>query len=635
MASLPPQRSVSLAQSMNEATLDGTTTWEEAIGITDGMKIMTLDKPLVVNKPIGAIKIGDLPAKDEIVDSMNKKVQFLEVLMDYEGDLDLKIIETLFKQQRYSDLPEPIKMKGNNLHPYTMQLFLLPKGANKWDIVKHVRFADGTRMMSSTIKTMCTGRPLEINYQKNFREGSRALQYLLEGLGGFQVRYHQLVPGNASTKPVKETEDIRKGFTFLKEHGPQENSNGEFTSWTEEQVNDPNGPLFRWDRGTIKEYLRCLADKGSQAKTIADWPLTLVDFTPWAINLVIAPVLPYVIESGVIWIGKSYVGKSPLSYTLAKVLSAYWLLQEGRDDQGPTFQTANHLDYFRKEMGRRTKPRVYDDGNLPTELPASVKAILEVSGVDRKTMARYNASSYEKNQFCQVCSNPYDHQAAKPMDKNVSSDQVDFKTFYDLVRTQQAPVKRHAWPSDDLGMVSPCARPIFDAYKKGNLSKLPPNHSVNLQWSLNLLQAALDGEAVGRCYTVMQKDFSGKKVVRECRPELANIDATTVFYPDLCQDAPASLPAKRLKSVRSSNALLTNETSHDEHHHDEDKPKQVFISVAFSEIEGPIAKDICNFCRSAPGSEMDIASPIRDPMDDLSQELDALVAEELAKDDHQ
>ena len=108
-------------------------------------------------------------------------------------------------------------------------------------------------------------------------------------------------------------------------------------------------------------------------------------------GLVIAPVLPYVIENGVIWIGKSYVGKSPLSYTLAKLLSAYWLLQEGRDDQRLTFRTANHLDYFRKEMGR-TKPRVYDDGNLPTELPASVKAILEVSRVDRENMARYSAS---------------------------------------------------------------------------------------------------------------------------------------------------------------------------------------------------------------------------------------------------
>ena len=77
---------------------------------------------------------------------------------------------------------------------------------------------------------------------------------MLEGLGGFQVRYQKLVPLNASNKVPKETEDIHKGFQFLKQHGPQENSDGQFTSWTEEQVNNPDSILYKWDRGTIKEF---------------------------------------------------------------------------------------------------------------------------------------------------------------------------------------------------------------------------------------------------------------------------------------------------------------------------------------------------------------------------------------------
>ena len=60
---------------------------------------------------------------------------------------------------------------------------------------------------------------------------------MLDGLGAFQVRYQKLVPLNASNKAPKETEDIRRGFQFLKQHGPQENSDGPFTPWTEEQVN--------------------------------------------------------------------------------------------------------------------------------------------------------------------------------------------------------------------------------------------------------------------------------------------------------------------------------------------------------------------------------------------------------------
>ena len=115
------------------------------------------------------------------------------------------------------------------------------------------------------------------------------------------------------------------------------------------------------------------------------------------------------------------------------MLSAYWLIQEDKNES-PSFQTANHLDYFRKEKGRKTKPRVFDDGNLNLEHPAAVKAVTEVDGVDQKTMARYNASSYEKNQLCQICSNPYDRTVEPPMSPHATSDTVPFDIFFKLVR---------------------------------------------------------------------------------------------------------------------------------------------------------------------------------------------------------
>ena len=141
----------------------------------------------------------------------------------------------------------------------------------------------------------CPHRPLQMGYHQahqvcgrrqnpaqKFREGGRAFQYMLEGLRGFQIPYVKLIPAGSGNKVPKETEDIRKGFEFIRT-----NCKGQFTYWTEEQVNDPNGPLHKWDKGTIKEYLRCLADQGSQANTITDWPLTLKSLTPWALNVVI------------------------------------------------------------------------------------------------------------------------------------------------------------------------------------------------------------------------------------------------------------------------------------------------------------------------------------------------------------
>ena len=106
-------------------------------------------------------------------------------------------------------------------------------------------------------------------------------------MGWLQVRYHNLVPAGASNKPPKETEDVMPGFQIIKDQGPEDNASSEFTTWTEQQVNDPSGPLYRWERGVIKEYLRCLADAGSQANTIEDWLLTLKSSTPWALSLYI------------------------------------------------------------------------------------------------------------------------------------------------------------------------------------------------------------------------------------------------------------------------------------------------------------------------------------------------------------
>ena len=91
---------------------------------------------------------------------------------------------------------------------------------------------------------------------------------MLEGLGGIRVRYFKLIPAGSSNKVPKETDDIREGCEYICKFRPQENANGEFTSWTEEEeVNSPSSPLHKWDRGTVKEFLRCLADKGSQVST--------------------------------------------------------------------------------------------------------------------------------------------------------------------------------------------------------------------------------------------------------------------------------------------------------------------------------------------------------------------------------
>eukprot|EP00439_Symbiodinium_sp_Y106_P068637 s3190_g11.t1 len=91
-----------------------------------------------------------------------------------------------------------------------------------------------------------------------------------------------------------------------------------------------------------------------------------------------------------------------------------------------------------------------------------------------------------------------------------------------------------SWPEDDKGMSSLSARPTYDQYLKRNLSTFPPQHADDLQWSLSLLQAALDsldGEDVPLCYTIKGREFStGRKYSKEVRPDHAGISGTTIHY---------------------------------------------------------------------------------------------------------
>ena len=169
MASQPPQRAMSLAQSIDEGNLDGSVTWDETISSTEGMKVVFMEKPVVVNKEPGHIQIGNLPARDTILSSdgraTKKKLQFLDVILGHEGEINLPLLEQMFLQGRCDDLPAPIKMKGENITPYTMQVFISKKESTH-DIVKHVRFADNTKVLDSVIVNMCSGQPLEVDYQK-------------------------------------------------------------------------------------------------------------------------------------------------------------------------------------------------------------------------------------------------------------------------------------------------------------------------------------------------------------------------------------------------------------------------------------------------------------------------------------
>eukprot|EP00971_Amphidinium_carterae_P195982 3889026-Amphidinium_carterae.1 len=84
------------------------------------------------------------------------------------------------------------------------------------------------------------------------------------------------------------------------------------------------------------------------------YPLTLADFSNWALVKVFMPLL-----KGVIWIGEPGFGKTLAANSLAVLsvlLSAYW---RQRDEVGgePSFKTGSDLDFFCTDPGKKVVPK--------------------------------------------------------------------------------------------------------------------------------------------------------------------------------------------------------------------------------------------------------------------------------------
>ena len=121
------------------------------------------------------------------------------------------------------------------------------------------------------------------------------------------------------------------------------------------------------------------------------------------------------------------------------------------------------------------------------------------------------------------------------------SSQTSAFTF--ALQARRGSATRHSWPESDFGMVSRCSRQKLAAYKK-EAPVQGQDHHMYLQWSLNLLQAAFNGENVPLCSTVSVRDLDGRRYIKE----------VTAFHLDELNQhrAPSEPSSKRFKSVRSS-----------------------------------------------------------------------------------
>ena len=118
-------------------------------------------------------------------------------------------------------------MKGNNVVPHTMQLCILQKENGKYDVIKHIKFADAAKVLHSTILSMC-------------QEGGRACaKTWVDSRSGTKNWYQQALP----TSPARTRTISARAFRSSRPMVLMKIQRGAFATWTEEQVN-AQGPHY-------------------------------------------------------------------------------------------------------------------------------------------------------------------------------------------------------------------------------------------------------------------------------------------------------------------------------------------------------------------------------------------------------
>ncbi|CAK0844722.1 unnamed protein product [Prorocentrum cordatum] len=143
---------------------------------------------------------------------------------------------------------------------------------------------------------------------------------------------------------------------------------------------------------------------------------------------------------GVSWIGKSRVGKSNDSRTLAWTRSARSIQKKESADDIASL-TVRHMSFFKGEPTTDVLPGMSDDGLLQKVTADVLKAFRKPKEEDALLWARLGGCDFEPGSRRQAAANPYDRDAARAALDAATRNKYDLDRFKKIVAPSLEEVK--------------------------------------------------------------------------------------------------------------------------------------------------------------------------------------------------
>ena len=177
--------------------------------------------------PLGAVAPVTLPLRD-LNGSAQQTKHFFNTIYNHEGPIIFDVLAPVIREKAWTELPPPFGLKKDLSVELPLQLFVLPQANGKNCIVKHI-YITKVKVKASLISEAAYGSPQEVIWGQNAKNTNKALQFMLEQMGGTQFRLCSLSPDLKKTSKAatveKSQEDLDKGFEFTWQHGERDKRN--------------------------------------------------------------------------------------------------------------------------------------------------------------------------------------------------------------------------------------------------------------------------------------------------------------------------------------------------------------------------------------------------------------------------
>ena len=346
---------------------------EQALQEIGNLKLEAVKEPKVVDKGAGSLTWDALPLKELSRRARGMTIWVERVILN-DSSFDLTTLTPLLESRRFSELPPPFNCLGP-LGEFKLQLQVTSTASGEMQILKCYMMEEPLAVWD--INKIKRGEVYALDWGASRMDTRLSFHWIWEQLGGYQYAPFVLMPKNLPArsspsaagreKELLTEEQVDAGYDWIYDKA-RHLTGLPLQRWIKKQMNDTSSPVFGWPKTDILDAVRALQKDNEGASVQTQYPLTLLDVSPAALQI-LTLLVPLLLSTSLIMLGERGVGKTALATILAMAFSRYHIRKSDLGEQ-PSFRLTQDLDFLRNSAGRFWQPIIYDDGDFKMGSPA-------------------------------------------------------------------------------------------------------------------------------------------------------------------------------------------------------------------------------------------------------------------------